>query len=196
MEDNDGISCPEHCLNLAQKPPEGNQTVFKRRARYIKDNRLPDVLALIQALGQATKARRTERGLAKELQGKPRSSSSWLQVGREHNEFFRVREEGPENKAHISLISRFVLDEIESEDGDARLPPATPETLAFLLELATSMEEKEQKLANEWKTVLLPILISLVAATSSIAAAIIGATHKPSPPPPPNQEHVTVDKVR
>lgn len=152
--------------------------MFNCRKRYLKPGRLSDVLALIQTLAQATRARRTEKGLMRELQEKPISSSTWLQIGREHNEFFRVREEGANNNAHVSLIARFVLDEVESKDGINRLPPTTPESMAILLELATSIEEKERKLANEWKTVLLPILISFVAAASSISAAIVSATYK------------------
>ncbi len=78
-------------------------------ARYLKKDRLANVLALIQVLALDEKAKRSEDGLQKELQGQPRSSDSWRQVGKEHPEFFRVHDEVD---APISLVARYVTPNI------------------------------------------------------------------------------------
>jgi len=88
--------------------------------RYLKRERLADVLALIQVLALDEKAKRSEDGRQKELQGQPRSSDSWRQLGKEHPELFRVHDEAG---APISLVARYVTPNIG--DGKRAPSPAT-----------------------------------------------------------------------
>ena len=78
----------------------------RQMLQYTKPGRLSDVMALIQVLALDKSAHRSEQGLQQELQGLPRSASSWTQVAKEHPEFFRV---APEGTHIVSLIARHVL---------------------------------------------------------------------------------------
>ena len=107
-------------------------------SRYLKTDRLADVLALIQVLAMDEKAKRSEDGLRKELQGQPRSSGSWQQLGKEHPEFFRVHDEVD---APISLVARYVTPNI----GDGKRAPLENTLLQLLLRIAVDMHDREAK---------------------------------------------------
>jgi hypothetical protein len=83
---------------------------------YTQPGRLQDVLALIQVLGLDENAHRSEDGLRSELQGVPRSASSWTELAQAHPEFFRVRPEGEHN---ISLVSRHVTSRLKTKKTSA-----------------------------------------------------------------------------
>src|SRR5207245_2689289 len=64
----------------------------KHKSReYLHPGRLEDVIALIQVLGLDKSTKRGESALDVELCGTPASARDWLDVGRQHPEFFRVR---------------------------------------------------------------------------------------------------------
>lgn len=105
-------------------------------SKYLKKNRLADVLALIQVLALDQDAHRSETGLDEELQGKPGSANSWLEVGKEHPEFFRVNSGKPRP---ISLVSRHVTPKIEDQ---RRLDPGLIQTL---LNIAVDLHDREAK---------------------------------------------------
>lgn len=148
-----------------------------KKTRYLIDGRLPDVLALIQVLALSPKTRRSEDGLNTELQGKPTSADSWIEIGSQHREFFRVKPTGPK-RAHVSLIARNAQETVEREDGDEIRPLLPPDTTAKLMQLAIDLHAKEVQRSEAWKTVIIPITIAVLAAVASISAAFVSATLK------------------
>ena len=105
-------------------------------SKYLRKDRLADVLALIQVLALDEDSYRSEPGLEDELQGKPSSAGSWLEVGKEHPEFFRVNT----NKAcPVSLVSRHVTPKIEDQ---RKLDPGFVQTL---LNIAVELHDREAK---------------------------------------------------
>jgi len=68
--------------------------------------RLEDVLALIQVLAMAEYENRGEGGLEKELVGKPLSADSWIELVKQHREFFRVSK-SPSAPSAV-LIARYL----------------------------------------------------------------------------------------
>ncbi|MGJ7565269.1 hypothetical protein ACSFBM_15560 [Variovorax sp. GB1R11] len=113
-----------------------------------------------------------------ELQGKPASAASWVDVGSQHREFFRVKAAVGQKKAHVSLIARNVQDAVERDDGDELRPLLSAETTAKLMELAVDLHAKQVQRSEAWKTVLIPILIAVLAAIASISAAFISVALK------------------
>src|SRR5439155_17286733 len=85
-------------------------TTMSKKKPYLKQNRLADVLALIQILAFDEQSHRSVEQLNSELQGKPQSATSWKNIAKEHSEFFRFSLEQDklhEDKGHtISLIAR------------------------------------------------------------------------------------------
>lgn len=148
------------------------------KQRYLIDGRLPDVLALIQVLALSPKTRRSEDGLISELQGAPTSAASWVEVGSQHREFFRVRL-AERKQAHVSLVARNVQEMVEREDGDEVRPLLSTENTAQLMQLAIDLHAKEMQRNESWKTVIIPITIAILAAIASISAAVISSTLKP-----------------
>src|SRR5689334_21322171 len=94
-------------------------------ASYLKQGRLADVMALIQVLAYDRSAYRTESGLDEELQRKPQTGGTWMDLAREHPEFFRVRN-NPEKEPRVAILSRYVLEREALPDGDYKHPPLDP----------------------------------------------------------------------
>ena len=125
----------------------------KIKNKYIKDGRLEDVLALIQLLALDKDSHRSETGLQSELPERPHSAESWMQLAREHQEFFRV----VETKEHpISLVTRHVAEEI----GQKR-PPLSPEHTQALLNVAVELHDRQIRRSQRW-TILIPIWVALI----------------------------------
>ena len=80
---------------------------MKANRPYLIENRLSDVLALIQVLALDKYGHRTESGLEKELQGKPKSADSWTVLAKGHPEFFRV---AIDKEHKLSLVARHVTE--------------------------------------------------------------------------------------
>jgi len=120
---------------------------------YLKVDRLTDVLALIPVLALDEHAHRSEQGLMDELQGKPRSSSDWTTLAKEHPEFFRV---APTGEHTISLIARHV----SPKDNNKR-QPLSGDITSHLMETAIVLHERQVKLAERW-TYLIPIWVALI----------------------------------
>ncbi len=152
-------------------------TTASNKRRYLIDGRLPDVLALIQVLALSPKTRRSEDGLKAELQGAPTSAASWIEVGNQHREFFRVKPE-EQKRAHVSLIARNTQETVEREDGDEVRPLLSTETTAKLMQLAVDLHAREVQSSEAWKTVIIPITIAVLAAIASISAAFISSALK------------------
>lgn len=122
--------------------------------RYLKNERLADVMALIQVLALDEKSHRSENGLVRELQGTPSSAQSWTQVASEHPEFFRVRETGTNR---VSLLARHVAPE---ENGKREL--LSSDYTGKLLETAVVMHDRQIRRKEEWKA-FIPLVVALTA---------------------------------
>lgn len=140
---------------------------------YSKESRLQDVLGLIQVLAYSPKTRRTEDGLNEELKRSP-SGETWMELAKEHPEFFRVRHEAGKS-IHVSLIARNALQSIRDEDGDLGKPVLSADIANKLMELAAELHDKEIQRRNLWKATVLPIVIAVIAATAAVTSAVITA---------------------
>ena len=121
---------------------------------YTKTNRLADVLALIQVLALAKYRHRSDKGLTDEMQGPPRSGSSWRDIAQQHPEFFRVNDA---ERLGISLVSTHVLP--KDENGNRELPS---DFLSILFQTAINLHDRQQNRAHHWN-VYIPILVAVVA---------------------------------
>lgn len=134
---------------------------------YAKKNRLSDVMALIQVLGIDEHAHRSEMGVVEELQGSPKSASTWVDVASEHPEFFRVSGRGTHK---ISLVARHVLP--RNHEGRRRL---YPEMVGKLLEVALDLHDRQIARAYRW-TVYLPIVVAATAGVFTIIGSWLSTT--------------------
>jgi hypothetical protein len=137
----------------------------RHQKKYLKEGRLPDVLALIQVLALDSSTHRSEagkaekiKGLQGELQGTPASAATWTKVAEEHPEFFRVN---LEKDSAVSLVGRHVTP--KNADGVRVL---APEFIGKLMELAVDLHDRQVKLAERW-VYLMPILAASIAALSA-----------------------------
>jgi len=108
-------------------------------APYTKPGRLADVLALIQVLARDPHTRRREKGVAKDIAGRPISAQSWFALAKEHREFFRMDNESDESVFGLSLVSRYVLPEDEAE----RRPQLSPEFVSVLMQTAINLHDRQ-----------------------------------------------------
>lgn len=130
---------------------------------YLKENRLSDVLTLIQVLGLDKRGHRGEVGLQEELQGIPKSSLTWTQVVIEHPEFFRA----DQTKEHgVSLIARHVTE--PNLNGVREL---SLDLIKKLIEIAIELHDRQKERADRWKT-WLPIIAVLVAGLINIIVTV------------------------
>ena len=128
-------------------------------SRLLIPGRLQDVLALIQVLALDKFTDRSSSNLALDLQGLPKSTSSWWGVAADHPEFFRYQ---PDSEHCVSLIARHVLP--KSENGDRVLPV---DFTGKLLSLAVELHDRQLRRARAWE-VFVPVVIAVVAATASL----------------------------
>lgn len=142
---------------------------------YTKPGRLADVLALIQVLALDQSAKRTESGIAKELQGPPTSAADWFSLAGEHREMFRV---DPQSAAGVSLVARYVLPHAEGE----KRPQLEPDFVSALLQTAITMHDRQVQAKDWWKS-LIPlwsaILGALVASATTLFALWLNGWCKP-----------------
>jgi hypothetical protein len=146
---------------------------LKPIASYLLDGRLADVLALIQVLAYDRSAYRTEDGLYEELQRKPQTGGSWVDLARQHPEFFRIRID-PARNPRVAILARYVLDREWLSDGAFKHPPLDPEVANKLMELAVQLHDKQLEKKTRFLSVVLPMLVAVIAAAAAIASAIIG----------------------
>lgn len=133
--------------------------VFMKRL-YLKDGRLADLFALIQVLALDEHAYRSEEGLFAELQGVPRSHSSWTEVAMEHPEFFRVN---PTSDHGLSLVARHVSQRTATNGR----PVLSAEHVQALLNLILEIHDREAAQASSWRS-WLPFWGALVGSLLSL----------------------------
>ncbi len=144
--------------------------MVKENKTYLIKGRLADVLALIQVLGLDRRGHRGEQGLQEELYGKPKSSTSWSKVAKEHPEFFRV----DDSKEHgISLIARHVTE--PNENGIREL---SLDLIKKLIEIAIELHDRQKELADKWKT-WLPIIAVIIAGLINVIVTLYTNNNSP-----------------
>lgn len=149
---------------------------------YLTDGRLADVMTLIQILAFDPSARRSSEGLKKQLSRSPLSATTWADLAHLHPEFFRVLEGKEGQRESVSLVARFVLpDEPSPKDGELKTPPLSPDVANALMNLAVQLHDREIQRQDRWKTVVVPVVVAVIAAATSIVGAIISIALK-SPP--------------
>lgn len=150
---------------------------------YLTAGRLADVLTLIQVLAYDESAKRTNEGLVTQLQRKPITSDTWVKLGNQHAEFFRVfqHEDANDKKESVTLLARFVLKPLVRPDGERVTPPLSAEVTGHLMDLAIQLHDREIQKRDRWKTVLAPMLAAFIAAAAAISAAFIPTVRRPPP---------------
>jgi hypothetical protein len=138
--------------SLQRKREVGDPMGKNSERPYTKSGRLADVLALIQVLALDKYTHRSESGLLEELQGSPSSSQSWIGVGSEHPEFFRVAKD-----RELSLIARHVVPR-DSSTGTKELPS---DLIYPLLQTAIDLHDRQVSAAEWWKS-LIPLWAALI----------------------------------
>lgn len=133
--------------------------------RYRIENRLADVLALIQVLSVSTYAHRSEAGLQKELQGIPRSANDWGTIAAEHPEFFRFEKISTHS---ISLVAR------HSTTGKQR-PVLDAPFIGRLVEAAIELHDREEARRFAWDKFLIPLGGVVLGGLLSIATSYYAA---------------------
>lgn len=133
---------------------------------YLRQNRLSDVIALIQVLALDENTHRSLNGLTKELQGVPKSGKAWNVIAEEHPEFFRFNREKYLNEGGeghtISLVARHVL----KKDGSG-VRELSSDFTKKLIETAIQLHDKQKERADWWK-VWLPFVAVIITVLGSI----------------------------
>jgi hypothetical protein len=136
---------------------------------YAKDpRRLSDVLALLQVLSLNHYTHRSESGISTELQGQPSSATSWIEVARQHPEFFRI---ATDDENPVSLVARHVLP--RDKDGTIKLPS---DFAQLLVKTALELHDRQVKYAERW-TNLVPIWVAAIASITTFPSVWYGIAH-------------------
>lgn len=144
---------------------------------YLKPGRLADVLGLLQVLGLDSLVYRSESGadgeeadggLRHELKAIPSSAQTWLQVAKDHPEFFRV----DESKTYpISLICRHT----HKTSPELKNKPFDNSIVHRLMELAIELHDREVRRSLGW-TFYTPIWVAAISGVILIFKAFIEAS--------------------
>ena len=110
-------------------------------------------------LGLDEQSHQSEDGLQSELQGIPRSASTWVDVAQAHPEFFRVK---PEGEHRLSLVARHVT---PKNERDVRHLP--PEFIGKLMQAAIDLHDRQIRPDERW-AYWVPILVALLAGLFSL----------------------------
>jgi hypothetical protein len=146
---------------------------------YLKPERLPEVLALIQVLSVDECAHRSEHSLRIDLQGSPTSAATWTDLACQHPEFFRVR---PDGDNRVSLIARHVL----QEDATGRRPALPHDFLYELMRTALAIRDRQIAWSERWsrRLTVAAAIIAAVAATWGVILQMRTRAHDLAPAQP------------
>lgn len=139
---------------------------IKHDNSYLQSNRLSDVIRLLVVLAVDKQNFRTEQGINGRLQDNPKSASTWLELAKDHPEFFRFNKD----KTSIILLIRFIQ-KVDVEDGETRDPFSVEETQK-LVDQAISLHDKQlaRYQRDSYKTT---ITAAYIAAGATIITGII-----------------------
>jgi hypothetical protein len=126
---------------------------------YANPDRLADVMAMIQVLALHKYRHRSDKGLRAEMQGPPRSASTWIDVAQQHPEFFRVDDKV---RLGVSLVATHVLP--KNEEDKRELPAGF---VAVLLKTAIELHDRQLDRAHHWR-VYIPILVAVTTVVGTI----------------------------
>lgn len=145
--------------------------------RYQRQNRLEDVLVLIQALGKTTNSTgqvSNSRLSGDDFRLRSQSASSWTEVAKEHPEFFRIAGEAEDA---IMLVCQYVSKARPSDELLGKLMDlavTTHDREAERTQRAQERELESQKMTlTRWS-----IIASTITALGSIAVAIVALVVK------------------
>jgi hypothetical protein len=130
------------------------------RNAYLNHNRLEDVIFLIQYLG-LDKNYSLEEGTKPDGVSPSSIQGQWVEVARDHPEFFRVT---PKNS--VTLVMRYLLRESGSPG------PLPIETVQKLMDNAFKLQERQEKRAEVWK-IWGTFIAAVVAALTGIAQIVV-----------------------
>ena len=137
---------------------------YSASSNYLKKDRLPEVIALLQVLALAKFVYRSEDALTDAI-GRPISGDRWPTVAGEHPELFRVRSGA---KYGVSLVARHA-------SGGSGTDDASPdqELLGKLVSTAIQLHQAQLRAAQLWHVVV-PIIIALVSGAVVVLTAYAG----------------------
>ena len=135
-----------------------------KKRPYLIENRLADVIALIQVLALDKFAHRSESALIKELKTTPKSTKLWKNVALGHPEFFRVAEDKEES---ISLIARHTQPINNSSSSYEKL---SPEHMVELIKTSIKLYDSQLESSRAW-TFWIPLAGALVGAFGGVFAS-------------------------
>lgn len=136
-----------------------------RRSPYLLDDRrLADVMAAIQVMSSVTPESLTADDWTQKL-GAPPSAAGWLQLCREHPEFFRVNKEMPPKislrwRHGLEPTYRFTPHHPPDAKEDLCRPPLEPGQIETLMRTAVEMHSRAIAAAEERRWII-PLLFAL-----------------------------------
>lgn len=160
----------EYCGSVAHNVI--GRCVLKKGVRdmskeYLKEQRLGEVIALIQVLAFHKNTSRSEEGLVEELKLSPTSAKSWVELAKSHPELFRVRDE-EDRTNRVSLVARYVAP-YKLEKGRKIRERLEPGLAQKLIEVAIEIHDRQISNFERWK-VIVPLLVACISATAVITA--------------------------
>lgn len=138
---------------------------------YLIDNRLQDVVALLQLLALYHDYDLEPNKLRQKIARTPRSANDWGVVLRDHPEFFRESE----NAGDYCLVLR----RAQMKDPNGKRPPLDSSQLNMLIDTAIHLQKHELEMRKDQRF-LIPILISSVGIFAGLLGTILGAVIKAS----------------
>lgn len=154
------------------------------RSPYLLDHRLADILAAIPVLATHKWATRSPEQWAASL-GQPLSADSWLEVFKQHPEFFRINDEGQvtsrwrhgyDRNVSVSLGRELTDRELQElpegqAKGDLTRRPLEASQIESLLKTAIELHARGVAHAQE-KRWLTPLLFALL---GTVVGAVLQA---------------------
>lgn len=133
---------------------------------YLQNDRLGEVIALIQVLAFHRNTNRSEEGIKEELKSTPKSGTSWIDLAKGHPELFRVREETGDKLDRVSLVARYVAP-YTTENRKKIREPLSPEVVKKLIEIAIELHDRQLEKSQNWKAYV-PIIVAVTAGAFTI----------------------------
>lgn len=144
--------------------------------RYLKRGRLSDVLALVQVLAYKENTKQSHENIKGLLRCGPLSAKTWIDVGTQHPEIFRVLEgeDHSSGKDNVALIRRLLLKNNDAENkSEILIQPLSSDEAHKLMELAVKMHDCEAQRRDRVRSVLIPIFVAFIVVIPTIIDSLI-----------------------